>query len=133
MPSLNKVILIGNLGKNPEMRLTPSGKSVTTFSLATSSHWTDSNGEKKEATDWFAIITWGKLAEICNRYLSKGSLAYIEGRVGLHTWEDKEGKSHSRQEVVANKVLFLQTKNNENEVSKSNNPEDCPLADKYQL
>ena len=101
MPSLNRVEIIGHLGGDPELRYTPSGSAVTSFSVATSYK----SGEK-ESTEWFSIIAWGKLAETCNQYLSKGQQVYVDGRLQTRTWDDDKGK-HYKAEVVANKVLFL--------------------------
>lgn len=106
MPSINKVILVGNLGKDPEMRFTPAGKAVTSFSLATSDHWTDTNGEKQERTEWHKIVAWGKLAEICSKLLTKGSSAYIEGKLQTRSWE-KDGVKHYATEVIASAVQVL--------------------------
>jgi single-strand DNA-binding protein len=104
---LNKVLLIGNLGCDPEMRYTPSGRPVTSFSLATSRSWTLADGERREETEWFNIVTWGNLAEICKQYLTKGQQVYIEGRLQTRGWEDEAGKKHFRTEVVANEMIML--------------------------
>ena len=125
MQSLNKIMLIGNLGKNPEMRFTPTGKPVTNFTLATNSKWTTNDGERREQTDWFGIVTWGRLAETCNQYLVKGKLVYVEGRVSLRTWEKPDGSKGTSLEVVANRVLFLGS--NEQVQSQELEPEDIPF------
>jgi single-strand DNA-binding protein len=104
---LNKVLLIGHLGCAPEMRYTPSGRPVTSFSLATSRSWTSADGERRDETEWFNIVTWGNLAEICKQYLSKGQQVYIEGRLQTRGWEDETGKKHFRTEVVANEMIML--------------------------
>jgi single-strand DNA-binding protein len=104
---LNKVLLIGNLDCDPEMRYTPSGRPVTSFSLATSRSWTSADGERREETEWFNIVTWGNLAEICKQYLAKGKQVYIEGRLQTRGWEDDTGKKHFRTEVVANEMIML--------------------------
>lgn len=104
---LNKVLLIGNLGCDPEMRYTPSGRPVTSFSLSTSRSWTSAEGERREETEWFNIVTWGSLAEICKQYLSEGQQVYIEGRLQTRGWEDETGKKHFRTEVVANEMIML--------------------------
>ncbi len=104
---LNKVLLIGCLGCDPEMRYTPSGRPVTSFSLATSRSWTSSDGERREETEWFNIVTWGNLAEICKQHLNKGQQIYIEGRLQTRGWEDETGKKHFRTEVVANEMIML--------------------------
>jgi single-strand DNA-binding protein len=107
---LNKVLIIGNLGRDPEMRYTPSGQPVTAFSVAVSRGWTTSNGEKREATEWFNVVAWGNLAEVCNQYLHKGSRVYIEGRLQSRSWDDPEGQRHSRTEVVANEMVMLDSR-----------------------
>ncbi len=104
---LNKVLLIGHLGCDPEMRYTPSGRPVTSFSLSTSRSWTSADGERREETEWFNIVTWGNLAEICKQYLSKDKQVYIEGRLQTRGWEDESGKKHFRTEVVANEMIML--------------------------
>lgn len=104
---LNKVLLIGNLGRDPEMRYTPSGKPVTSFSLASSRSWIASDGERREETEWFNVVAWGNLAEICNQHLSKGQQVYVEGRLQTRSWEDNNGQRHFRTEVVANEMIIL--------------------------
>ena len=104
---LNKVLLIGHLGCDPEMRYTPSGRPVTSFSLATSRSWTSADGERREETEWFNIVAWGNLAEICKQYLSNGQQVYIEGRLQTRSWEDETGKKHFRTEVVASEMIML--------------------------
>ena len=104
---LNKVMIIGHLGRDPEMRYTPSGKPVTTFSVATSRTWNSSDGEKHIETEWFNVVTWGNLAEICNQYLVKGQQVYIEGRLQTRKWEDTEGIKHSSIEIVASEMMML--------------------------
>jgi single-strand DNA-binding protein len=107
MASLNKVMIIGNLGSEPEMRFTPNGNPVTSFRVATNRVYTTPDGERKQETEWFSIITWNKLAEQCNQYLSKGQLVYAEGRLHTRMWETQDGQKHSRSEVIANRVVFL--------------------------
>ena len=107
MVSLNKVMLIGNVGKDPEMRFTPNGSPVTSFSIATNRVFNTPEGEKKQETDWFSVVTWSKLAELCNQYLTKGKLVYVEGRLQTRTWDGTDGQKHSRTEVIANQVIFL--------------------------
>jgi single-strand DNA-binding protein len=104
---LNKVMIIGNLGKNPEMRYTPSGNPVTTFTVATSRSWNTSDGERRTETEWFNIVAWGSLAEICNQYLTKGQQVYIDGRLQSRSWNDKDGNHHTSVEVVANEMIML--------------------------
>lgn len=104
---LNKVMIIGHLGRDPEMRYTPSGKSVTTFAVAVSRSWNSGDGERRSETEWFNIVTWGNLAEICKQYLNKGQQVYIEGRLQTRKWEDKEGVKHSSVEVIASDMTIL--------------------------
>lgn len=104
---LNKVLLIGFLGCEPEMRYTPSGRPVTSFSLSTPRSWTSADGVRREETEWFNIVTWGNLAEICKQYLKNGQQVYIEGRLQTRGWEDDSGKKHFRTEVVANEMIML--------------------------
>lgn len=114
---LNKVMLIGNLGRDPEMRYTPSGRPVTTFSVATSRSWKTNDGEKRSETEWFNIVAWGNLAEICNKYLKKGSKVYVEGRLQTRRWDDDDGQKHSSVEVVANEMIMLNARNKDDEHS----------------
>ena len=104
---LNKVMVIGHLGRDPEMRYTPSGRPVTTFSVATSRSWTTSDGERRSETEWFNIVAWGSLAEICKQYLNKGKQVYVEGRLQTRRWEDEEGNKRSTVEVVAREMIML--------------------------
>lgn len=108
---LNKVMIIGNLGGDPEMRYTPGGKPVTSFSVAVSRGWRTSEGERREATEWFNVVSWGNLAEICNQHLRKGSYVYIEGRLQTRSWDDAEGTRHFRTELVANEMIILDGRN----------------------
>ena len=110
---LNKVMLIGNLGRDPEMRYTPSGRPVTTFSVATNRSWKSSDGERRNETEWFNIVAWGNLAEICNQYLKKGHQVYIEGRLQSRSWEDDDKKKHQTTEVVAKEMVMLGDKRKE--------------------
>jgi single-strand DNA-binding protein len=105
--SLNKVMVIGYLGRDPEMRYTSSGKPVTTFSVAANRTWSSANGERHEETEWFTIVAWGNLAEICKQHLSKGSQVYVEGRLQTRRWEDTEGKKHAAVEIVAGEMIQL--------------------------
>ncbi len=104
---LNKIMVIGNLGTDPEMRYTPSGSAVTNFSLATNRSYTTSDGERREETEWFRIVAWNQLAEQVNQYLSKGRRAYVEGRLRSSSWEGQDGQTRFRNEIIANTVLFL--------------------------
>jgi len=107
MASLNKMIVIGNVGNDPEMRYTPDGKPVTSFNIAVSRRFTTREGERKEETEWFTVVTWNRLAETCNQFLARGRRAYVEGRLRTHTWEGQDGQKRSRNEIVADKVVFL--------------------------
>lgn len=104
---LNKVMVIGHLGRDPEMRYTPSGRPVTTFSVAVSRSWNTADGERRTETEWFNIVAWGNLAEICKQYLHKGQQVYIEGRLQTRRWEDNEGQKRTSIEVVANEMMML--------------------------
>ena len=115
MPGLNKVQLIGNLGKDPETRYTSTGKKVCKFSVAVSRHWKTSEGETKEATDWFNVEAWGRLADICEQYLSKGRLVYLEGRLKTERFE-KDGEAHYFTKVVLNQMQMLDKRPEEDEV-----------------
>ncbi|HUJ13699.1 MAG TPA: single-stranded DNA-binding protein [Thermoanaerobaculia bacterium] len=112
---INKVILVGRLGKDPEIRSTPNGSSVAKFTVATDERYTDKNGEKQERTEWHNITAWGKLAEICGQYLRKGKLVYIEGSIRTDSWDDKEsGQKRYRTEIVANTMKMLDRKGDDN-------------------
>lgn len=120
---LNKVMIIGHLGKDPEMRYTPSGRAVTTFNVAVSRSWNSSDGERRSETEWFKVVSWGNLAEICNKYLTKGQQVYIEGRLQTRRWEDKEGNQRKSVEVVANEMTMLGERRDKNS---SNSLEETP-------
>lgn len=107
MASVNKVILIGNLGNDPEVKFTPSGTAVTNFSLATNEVWNNKDGNREERTEWHRIVCWARTAELCGEYLSKGRPVYLEGRLQTREWEDKEGKKRYTTEIVAQTVKFL--------------------------
>jgi single-strand DNA-binding protein len=107
MASVNKVILIGNLGNDPEVKFTPSGTAVTNFSLATNEVWNNKEGNREERTEWHRIVCWARTAELCGEYLSKGRPVYLEGRLQTREWEDKEGKKRYTTEIVAQTVKFL--------------------------
>ena len=105
---VNKVILIGNLGRDPELRYTQSGQAVANFSIATSENWNDkSSGERVERTEWHRIVAWGRTAELAAQYLSKGRTVYVEGRLQTRSWEDRDGNKRYTTEVVAQTVQFL--------------------------
>lgn len=107
MLSLNKIMIIGNVGSDPEMRFTPNGNPVTSFSVATNRVYNTTEGERRQETEWFSVVTWNRLAENCNQFLTKGRLVYAEGRLHTRTWESQDGQKHSRSEIVANRVVFL--------------------------
>ncbi len=108
MAGINKAILVGRLGGDPEVRYTPSGVAVANFNIATSEEWKDKDtGEKKERTEWHRIVAWSKLGEICGEYLSKGRQVYIEGRIQTRSWEDRDGNKRYTTEIVASDVQFL--------------------------
>ena len=107
---VNKAILIGRLGKDPEVRYTPDGTMIINFNLATDEQWKDKNGEKVQKTEWHRIVTFGKLAEICGNYLVKGKLVFVEGRIQTRSWEDKEGVKRYTTEIVANNMQMLDSK-----------------------
>lgn len=107
MASVNKAILIGNLGRDPELRYTPSGRAVASFSIATSERWKGQDGENQEKTEWHNIVLWGRQAEIAKEYLSKGSPVYIEGRIQTRNYEDKNGVKKYITEIVAQRMQFL--------------------------
>jgi len=110
MGSLNKVMLIGHLGRDPEVRSLPSGTSVANFSLATSENWKNKEGKPEERTEWHRIVVFGKQAEICKEYLSKGRQVYLEGRLQTKEWQDKEGQKRTTTEIIAHKIVFLGAK-----------------------
>jgi single-strand DNA-binding protein len=100
-------MIIGHLGRDPEMRYTPSQKAVTNFNVAASRSWKTADGERRSETEWFNVVAWGKLAEICNQYLVKGQQVYIEGRLQTRKWEDEEGNRRSTVEIHANEMIML--------------------------
>jgi single stranded DNA-binding protein len=105
--SVNKVILVGRLGGNPDLRFTPNGAAVANFSVATSESWKDKNGQKQERVEWSKIVVWGKLAELCNTYLRKGSQVFLEGKLQTRQWKDKDGQERWTTEIHVNQVQFL--------------------------
>jgi single-strand DNA-binding protein len=104
---VNKVILVGNLGADPDMRYTPSGQGVCELRVATNESWTDKNGQRQDRTEWHRVVIWGKRAEICSKYLAKGRQVYIEGRIQTRNYDDKEGNKRYITEIIANAVQFL--------------------------
>jgi len=125
---LNKVMVIGHLGRDPEMRFTPSGKSVANFSIACNRSWKNAEGEMTTETEWFNVVAWGNLAEISKQFLKKGNLVYIEGRLQSRSWQDNEGQHHKSIEIVARDVLLLTDKHDyENEMEDSDDAEVYPF------
>ena len=104
---VNKVILVGNLGANPELRYTAGQQAVANFRLATTERWTDKNGQKQEQTEWHRIVVWGKRAEVCSKYLSKGRQVFVEGRIQTRNYDDKDGNKRYITEIIAQRVQFL--------------------------
>lgn len=115
--SVNKVILVGNLGQDPELRYTPNGAAVTTLSVATNEVWKDNDGNKQERTEWHRVVLWRRLAEIAGEYLKKGSKVYIEGRLQTRSWEDKEGVKKYITEIIADALTMLDSKSDGGRVS----------------
>ena len=123
MASVNKVILIGNLGRDPEVRYTPSGTAVANFSLATTENWTNKDGEKQSHTEWHRIVAWRRLGEICGEYLSKGKQVYIEGRIRTNEWEDQDGNKRRTTEIEALNMQMLGSKTQGSREDESFGPE----------
>jgi single-strand DNA-binding protein len=117
--SVNKAILVGRLGKDPEVKYTQGGTPVAKFTLATNEVWKDQSGEKQERTEWHNIVAWSKLAEICGQYLNKGSRVYIEGRIQTRSWEDKEGNKRYTTEIRADNMVMLSGRGEETRTEKS--------------
>jgi single-strand DNA-binding protein len=107
MSSLNKIMLIGHLGKDPEIRYTADGSPVATFSLATSESWTDKNGSRQEHTEWHTVVAWSRLADLAKRFLSKGRQVYVEGRIRSRDWTDRDGNKRRSTEVIASQIVLL--------------------------
>ena len=127
---LNKIMIIGNLGRDPEMRYTPSGRPVTTFSVATSRTWNTSEGEKHVETEWFNVVAWSNLAEICKQYLFKGLQVFIEGRLQSRRWEDTDGCKHTSVEIVASEMMIL---GDRKEINAQTPPSTLELNDNYSV
>lgn len=121
---LNKVMIIGHLGRDPEMRYTPSGRPVTTFTVATGRNWTTAEGERRSETEWFNIVAWGGLAEICNQYLKKGRQVYVEGRLQTRHWEDEQGNKRSATEIVAREMIMLAERREKEDEAELGEPEE---------
>ena len=119
MRSVNKVILVDNVTWDPELKHTENNKTVVSFGLATNRNWTSGEGEKKEETDFHRIVAWGKLGELCNKYLKKGRLVYIEGRLHSHSWTDNEGLQKAVTEIIADDVKFLDSNKQDSQDAES--------------
>jgi single-strand DNA-binding protein len=119
---INKAILVGRLGKDPEVRYTPDGMMITNFTLATDEQRKDKNGERIQKTEWHRIVTFGKLAEICGKYLVKGKLVFVEGRIQTRAWEDKEGGKRSTTEIIASDMRMLDSKGQRSGEASSEEP-----------
>jgi single-strand DNA-binding protein len=128
---LNKVMIIGHLGRDPEMRYTPSGRPVTTFTVATSRTWNTTDGERHTETEWFNVVTWGNLAEICKQYLTKGQQVYIEGRLQTRRWEDSEGVKHTSVEIVASEMMILGDRRDSTQAQGGEPPVSDEMEDEY--
>ena len=124
---LNKVLIIGRVGRDPEMRYTPSGRPVTTFSVGTSRTWSTADGEKHTETEWFNVVAWSNLAEICKQYLVRERLVYIEGRLQTRHWEDQDGNRHSATEIVANEMIMLDDRRESSSTSEYKDDEEEAL------
>ena len=126
MRGVNKVILVGNLGRDPEIRHTRSGTAVATLNLATSSSWNDQNGQRQERTEWHRVVAWSKLAEIAKEYLAKGRQVYIEGRLQTRSWDDKDGNKRYTTEVVADQMVMLGGRGGGGDFSKDDSSTQAP-------
>ena len=126
MANLNKVMLIGRLGQDPEIRYTQSGSAVANVTIATNDYWTDKQGGKQERTEWHSLVLWGKLADLAQSYLKKGSQVYVEGRLQTRDWEDQQGQKHYKTEVVVTTMQFLDSKMSD---SSSNTEYSATVAD----
>ena len=120
--SVNKVILMGTLGKDPELKYTPGGSAVCSFSIATKETWYDDKNEKHEKTEWHKIVVWGKKAETCNQYIAKGSQVYIEGKLQTRSWDDKDGNKKYVTEVLVKEIQFLNRKKDSEKTATKEEP-----------
>lgn len=128
--TLNKVMVIGNVGRDPEMRFTPGGQAVTTFSVASSRRWRGQDNEQKEHTEWFNVVAWGRLAERCNQWITKGSKVYIEGRLETRSWDGQDGQKHYRTEVIASDMRLLDSR--QQVAGSGTRPEPDATADEFE-
>jgi single-strand DNA-binding protein len=127
--SLNKVILIGNLTRDPELRYTPQGSGVATFGIATNRSWTTEAGEKKDEVEFHNIVVWNRLAEICAEYLTKGKQVYVEGRLSSREWEGQDGQKRRTTEVIANEIIFLGASGGASRGDEFNVPDDLGMGE----
>lgn len=127
--SVNKVVLVGNMAVDPEVRFTPGGQSVANFRLATNETFKDKQGQKQSRTEWHRITVWGKLAELCGEYLKKGAQAYVEGKIQTRKWTDKDGKDQHSTEIIAHEVVFLGGKQGGGTRGPVQKPEQAPPED----
>lgn len=121
--TINKVTLLGRLGQDPELKYTPNGIAVCSFTLATSEKWSDKNGQKQERTEWHNIIVWGKLGELCDQYLKKGRQIYLEGSNQTRFWDDKNGQKRYKTEVITKTIQFLESNNTNGKNNEKQNAE----------
>ena len=126
--SVNKVILVGRLGRDPESRFTASGQAVCNFSLATDRSYKDRNGQTQKQTEWHKIVAWGKLAEICQKYLKKGSQIFVEGRIQSRQWEDQQGQKRTSFEIVAGEMRMLGSRGEASTASHAGEEAEAPAA-----
>lgn len=129
MAGVNKVILVGNLGADPEMRYTPGGMAVANFRIATSETWAGKDGKKENRTEWHRVVAFNKLAEICGQYLSKGKQVYIEGKIQTRSWDDKDGNKKYTTEIVANAMQMLGSKGEGSHAASDVSADDIPSGD----
>ncbi len=125
---VNRVILVGPLGGDPEMRYTSSGTPVTNFSLATNERWNNQNGERQERTEWHKIVTWSKLAEISNQYLTKGQLVFIEGRIQTREWDDRDGNKRRTTEIIASDMRMMSPRSSDGSRSQEQDQKQEPVG-----
>ena len=132
MSGINKVILVGRLGADPEVKTIAQGSTVASLNLATSENWTDKNGQRQEKTEWHRIVVWGKLAEICGKHLTKGRQVYVEGRLHTRQWDDKQGQKRYTTEIVATTVQFLGAQGEQRTGSTSQNSQGVGGGETFQ-
>ena len=125
--TLNKALLMGRLGKDPEIKYTPSGKAVANFSLATNEAWKGKDGNNQEINDWHNIVLWGRLAELAGEYLAKGSKVYVEGKIRTRMWKDKNEVTHYTTEIIGDRIEFLDSKKQPDEPDKAPDGDDIPF------